>query len=93
MGQFKVKSTYYLPPRDLLVLTGDVVTPRVEPGMWLDLPKELDGPGKVQIASMEYVQFADRSQQLAICLPMNALSESFSFDLSSVEGEVLKVSG
>ncbi len=90
---FKVKKSFYLGSRDLLVLTGDVLQHPVQPGMFIDLPRELRGPGRVPIHTVEFVSFADNRDELCVTIQYHHLATAPLMEFSAVEGHVLEVAG
>lgn len=93
MSLFKVKRSFYLGSRDLVVLTGDVLRHPVQPGMFIDLPRDLRGPGRVPIHSVEFVKFANNVDELAVTFLYHHLATAPLMELSAVEGHVLEVAG
>jgi len=90
MGAFRVKAAYYMSARDIVVMTGVIESEPVDPGRFIDLPKEIGGPGWVQISNMERVQFTTH-MEIAVCFPIRALDKAPLFDVSQVEGHILDV--
>jgi len=89
---FLVEKSFYLMNRDLVVFTGVLLEGEVGPGMLVDLLASRGGPGPVVIHSVEPVQFADGSEQMALTVPWDAISPVPLFEPSSLEGERLPIS-
>ena len=77
----------------MVIMTGMVVESPVQPGMWIELPKSMSGPGRVVIETMEFVRFADGHQELAICISSGALDNVPTFETSRLHGCTLEVFG
>jgi hypothetical protein len=90
MGCFQVFKTYFLFKMDALVLTGHLVG-EVEPGMYVDLPREVNGPGPVPILGVEYVQFADGALP-AITIAHEHIEDAPLMEFCDLEGRLLEVS-
>jgi len=88
---FRVLRAYYLAKRDLLVLTGSVIEGEAVPGMLVDLPALLSGPGWVPIHSVEPVRFADGREDLAVTVAFHELEAAPLFEPSNCEGRVLRL--
>ena len=88
-GLFKVDNAYFHPGYDLVVLTGSVAQAPVRAGMHVDLPREVNGPGWVPIASLEYVQFPT-GPKLALTIPFSAIGGT-NLEPSVLEGRELEV--
>lgn len=88
---FRVLRAFYLPGRDLLVLTGSVIEGEAVAGMLLDLPAVLRGPGPVPVHSVESVQFADGRDDLALTVAFHHLDAAPLFEPSFCEGRVLQL--
>ncbi len=73
-----------------LVLTGQVVG-AIEPGMYVDLPREVNGPGPVPILGVEYVQFADGALP-AITIAHKHIEDAPLMEFCDLEGRLLAVS-
>ena len=93
MSLFKVKKSFYLGSRDLVVLTGEVLRHPVQPGMFIDLPRGLRGPGRVPIHSVEFVRFANDVEDLCVTFQYHHLATAPLMELSSLEGCALEVLG
>jgi len=90
MAFFQVFKTYYLFKKDALVLTGQLVG-EVEPGMYVDLPREVNGPGPVPILGVEVVQFADGALP-AITIAHEHIEDAPLMEFCDLEGRLLTVS-
>lgn len=90
MPRYRVKKCYWLAHRDLVVMTGTIVDGPVLPGMFINLPTQLRGPGLVPIASMEEVEFPTH-KELAVVIEYRELEPAPMFEPSTVEGRVLDV--
>ena len=88
---FRVQRAYYLPRRDLIVLTGTLVSGDLRPGMLVDFPRSMGGPGLVRIATVETVRFADGNEDLALTVDFHDLEPSPLFEPSRLEGRVIDV--
>jgi hypothetical protein len=86
---FRVLRAFYLPGRDLVVLTGSVLEGELHDESWVDLPRHLGGPGWVRVNSVESVRYADGNEDLALTLAMDALAPVPMFEPSLLEGRVL----
>lgn len=92
MGAFKVDQAYYHPVRDRIVLTGAIVEAVVEAGMFVDLPRQEGAPGKVRLASIEWVQFRGGiPDKVALVLDYEAFRDNFDWDPVQLEGRVVEV--
>ncbi|MEQ1503500.1 MAG: hypothetical protein ABMB14_14785 [Myxococcota bacterium] len=82
---FKV---YYVPHRDLIVLAGrpEGSPPRI--GGAIDLPREIQGPGWVPIASIERVAFAD-GERTCVILDYEVVTGAPLMEFSALEGLTL----
>lgn len=92
MGRFAVERSFYLPNRDLMVLTGALLNGDMEPGDRVELPTRLGGPGLVPIAAVEMVQFADGREVPAICVELKWIEGVPTFEPVTLEGEILGIS-
>lgn len=88
---YRIEKAFYHAGFDLVVLTGSVSQGRLEPGMWIDLPKEVGGPGRVPIQSVEYVEFLT-GRELAVTVNYQDLSNA-AFDPAVLEGSEVEVVG
>jgi hypothetical protein len=88
---FRVKKAFFHAAFDLVVLTGEVTKEPVRAGMWADLPREVLGPGRVLIRSVEYVTFTT-GQELAITINFEDIVAP-RFDPSVLEGHEIEVCG
>ncbi len=93
MGRYYCERAYWLMTRDLLVLTGKILEPRVEPGMLIDLPKSIRGPGPTPIHSIQEVTFEDRPPELGVVIEMHHLDKAPLMEPSDLQGRVLTVIG
>jgi hypothetical protein len=59
--------------------------------MWIDLPKEAGGPGRVPIQSVEYVEFLT-GRELAVTVAYQVVSNA-AFDPAVLEGSEVEVFG
>ena len=89
MGFVQVHKAYWMPRTDVLVLTGQLVG-QVEPGMLVDLPREVNGPGPVPIRSVELVEFATGTM-LAITVDHEELEVAPLMEYRDLEGRLLEV--
>ncbi|MEL6346348.1 MAG: hypothetical protein AAFV53_24770 [Myxococcota bacterium] len=90
MARFRVIKCYWFWQRDVVVMTGDIVEGPVLPGMFIDLPRSLRGPGRVPIDTLEEIQFPTH-RQLAVLIQHRELDSAPMFEPSAVEGRVLEV--
>lgn len=93
MGRFYCDRAYWLMTRDLLVLTGRVMEGPVEPGMLVDLPASIRGPGPTPIHSVQEVTFDDRPPELGVVIEMHHLDKAPMMEPSHLEKRELKVVG
>jgi hypothetical protein len=94
MGWFSVKSAYYHPLRDAIVLTGHVVEGPVEPGLWLDFPKGDGGPTRVPIAEVTTVQYqGGKPPEDAVVIDYRHIQKYWDWDAATWEGKLLEVKG
>ena len=90
---FHVLKVYYVPHRDLLVLTGRVEGSAPAPGGSVDLPREVQGPGWVPILDVQVVPFADGTMKPAIVLSYEVVEGAPLMEFSSLEGLTLDTRG
>lgn len=91
MAEFHVDKAFFLGRTDQLVLTGAPSLGPVVPGMYVDLPREVEGPGPVPIAAVEVVKFADGREVPALCIDFHHLDAAPGLEFASLEGRVLAV--
>lgn len=91
MPRFAVDRAFYLPGRDLMVLTGLPDDGEVGPADLVDLPARLGGPGPVPIASIEWVRFDGGREVPALCIRLSQIESTPTFEPVHLEGEVLEV--
>ena len=91
MATFQVQRGYWMPKADLLVLTGHM-TGDIGPGMLVDLPVEIRGPGPVPIASVELVELGPEGVLPAITIAHSALELAPLMEFQDLEGRALQVS-
>jgi len=89
LGFVQVHKAYWMPRTDALVLTGQLVG-QVEPGMLVDLPREVNGPGPVPIRSVELVEFTTGTM-LAITVDHDELEVAPLMEYADLEGRLLEV--
>ena len=59
--------------------------------MWVDLPKEIRGPGRVLVQSVEPVEFNGGVTKLALCLPYSSIEKSPYIQMDRLEGRVVEL--
>lgn len=91
MAMLRIKQAFFHGKRDLIVFIGITLEGEVRSGMWLDLPRTLRGPGRVQIHSVEPVEFADGRIEMGVTIHFHQLASAPLFEPSMVEGRVLEV--
>lgn len=91
MGRFYCHRAYWLMTRDLLVLSGKILEGPVEPGMAIDLPRSIRGPGFVPIHSVQEVTFEDRPPELGVVIQWHHLDAAPMMEPSHLEGRTLQV--
>lgn len=91
MAAFFVRKVYFIPHRDLLVLTGTLDSGRVRPGDAIDLPRELKGPGWVPIHDVQQIPFLDGRTELGVVLQYEVITGAPLLELPSLEGKSLDV--
>lgn len=87
---FLVEKVYWLPKADLLVLTGHLVGD-VGPGMLVDLPVAIKGPGPVPVHSVEFVDFGQAGALPAITVAQVYLDQAPLMEYSDLEGRTLAI--
>lgn len=91
MAAFLVDKVYYVPHRDLVVLTGAMESGIVRPGYSVDLPREIKGPGWVPIHDVQTIPFRDGKQRLGIVLQYELLTGGPLMEFSHLEGLALDI--
>lgn len=91
MAAFTVRKVYFIPHRDLIVLTGAVESGRVKPGDAIDLPRELKGPGWVPIHDVQQIPFLDGRTELGLVLMWEAVIDAPLMEFGWLEGLALDV--
>ncbi len=91
MATFHVDKAFFLARTDQLVLTGSEQLGPIVPGMWVDLPVEVEGPGPVPIASVDRVRFADGREVPALVIDYHHLDAAPDMEFSHLEGRQLTV--
>jgi hypothetical protein len=91
VASFTVDRCFYHPVGDHLVLAGRLESGQASPGMQIDLPQELRGPGWVTVTDVQWVPFRGGARQLCLILPYAALSEHPFLEFSDLEGKALDV--
>ena len=86
---YRIHKAFFHAGFDLVVLTGAVSRGRLKPGMSIDLPQELGGPGRVPIQSVEYVEFLT-GRELAVTVAYQDVSDA-TFEPSVLEGKEVEV--
>jgi hypothetical protein len=86
MAGFHVEKVLYKAVDDLIVLAGRMESGTVGPEWWIDLPREIRGPGWVRIADVQTVAFADRAR-LCLVLPYAAVIDAPLMEFSDLEGK------
>jgi len=89
-AKFYVKRCYWVTKRDWIVMTGVVKNGPIFPGMYINLPRELHGPGPVPIGTMEEVELLTGTE-FAITFEYRHLESAPLFEPSWVEGRWLDV--
>ncbi len=90
-GWFAVKKAFYHTTFDLVVLTGTIIQHPVRAGMWIDFPGDVGGPGRVPIASVEWVELRT-GRELAVTVQFKEIAGS-AFTPGVLEGHELEVRG
>ena len=88
MASLSVQKVYYVPHRDLLVLSGRIEGRAPQPGWSIDLPVAVRGPGWVPIADVQVVDFADGARTCVI-LDYQVLESAPLMEFSDLEGATL----
>jgi hypothetical protein len=88
---FQVSKAFYMAKRDVFVFTGTLVYGDAVPGMFVDLPRSMGGPGPVRIESVDVVAFAGGRHELALTVPYEALESVPLWEPSTVEGRALSL--
>lgn len=88
MASLQVKKVYYVPHRDLVVLSGEILGRAPQPGWAIDLPRQLKGPGWVPISDVQVISFAD-GDRLCIILDWAVLEGAPLMEFSDLEGKAL----
>lgn len=91
MASFTVSRCFYHPVGDHLVLAGRLESGMAAPGMQVDLPRELRGPGWVTVSDVQVVPFRDGTRQLCLILPYASISEHPFMEFGDLEGKALDV--
>jgi hypothetical protein len=91
MARFAVDRAFYLPARDLMVLTGAPDEGEVGPADLVDLPSRLGGPGPVPIESIEWVRFEGGREVPAVCVRLVHIESTPDFEPAHLEGQILEV--
>lgn len=89
MAAFTVDKVYYIPHRDLIVLAGHCESGRPLPGMMVDLPREINGPGWVPIHDVQQIPFADGTTKLGIVLLYDVVTSAQLMEFTDLEGLAL----
>ncbi len=94
MGWFRVKDAYYHTRMDALVLTGEILEPKVEPGLFVDFPRGDHGPRRVPIADVTTVKYAnDKPEAVCIVIDYRHIQKYWDWDPTRFEGKLLEVVG
>ena len=88
---FHVDNVYFVPHRDLLVLSGRVEGAPPVPGGSIDLPREVNGPGWVPILDVQTVPFAGQVAKPCVILEYSVLEAAPLMEFKSLEGLSLEV--
>lgn len=91
MAAFHVQKVFYVQGKDLLALAGRVESGRVLPGMAIDLPREVQGPGWVPIAGVQKVPFADGKERTCVLLDYETITGAPLMEFGDLEGLILEV--
>ena len=91
MAAFSVKKVYYIPHRDLIVLSGSLESGKVAPGDAIDLPREVQGPGWVPIHDVQQIPFLDGRTELGLVLLWDVVSGAPMMEFSALEGLALQI--
>ena len=91
MKRFYCERAYWLMTRDLIVLTGKILEGPILPGMSIEFPTSIRGPGFVPIHSIQEVTFEDRGPELGIVIEYRHIESAPLMEPSHLEKRVLKV--
>ena len=90
---FHVDKVYFVPHRDLLVLSGRQDGAPPVPRGSIDLPREIKGPGWVPILDVQAVPFAGGDARPCVILEYSVLESAPLMEFSDLEGLTLEVRG
>lgn len=88
---FHVDKVYFVPHRDLLVLSGRIEGTAPIAGGGIDLPREIQGPGWVPILEVQAVPFANNEAKPCVILEYAVLETAPLMEFSDLEGLTLEV--
>jgi hypothetical protein len=91
MAAFKVKKVFYVAGEDLIALAGGMESGFVKPGMSIDLPREVKGPGWVPIHDTQSVPFRDGKTLLCILLLYDVVVGAPLMEFTDLEGLALEI--
>lgn len=93
MPAFHVDHTYYIAARDIFLLAGHTVSGTVKPGMAVDLPKEIRGPGWVPIGGVQTVPFGKGVSKLCLLIDYQFVAAAPFMEFDHLHGKTLDVRG
>jgi hypothetical protein len=92
MAQFRITEAFALESRGLFILTGDVVTGRIIPGMQVEIPLNTGTLMTAPIYAVEYVRRSSSHEEIGLCIKCENGDELQTWKGLNIGSEVVEVS-